>query len=50
MKKLFWLPLLLILISSLGIAQNWFQGSVDEAVAAAGKEGKLVLIDFFSDG
>ena len=50
MKKLFVLPLLLIFLSSFGVAQNWFQGSLDDAVAKAKSEDKLVLIDFFSDG
>jgi len=50
MKKLLALPLLLIFLSSFGVAQNWFQGSLDDAVASAKDEGKLVLIDFFSDG
>jgi hypothetical protein len=50
MKRLFVLSLLLIFLSSFGVAQNWFKGSVDEAVAAAKNQGKLVLIDFFSDG
>ena len=50
MKKLFVLSLLLIFLSSLGVAQNWFQGSLDDAVAKAKSEDKLVLIDFFSDG
>jgi hypothetical protein len=50
MKKLFVLTLLLVFLSSLGVAQNWFQGSLDDAVAKAKTEGKLVLIDFFSDG
>jgi hypothetical protein len=50
MKKLLVLPLLLIFLSSFGIAQNWFQGSLDDAVAKAKSEDKLVLIDFFSDG
>jgi hypothetical protein len=50
MKKLFVLTLLLVFLSSLGVAQNWFQGNLDDAVAKAKTEGKLVLIDFFSDG
>jgi hypothetical protein len=37
-----------ILISSV-TAQNWFEGTVDEAVAKAKQEGKIVLLDFFSD-
>ena len=50
MKKLFVLTLLLIFLSSFGVAQNWFEGSLDDAVAKAKSENKLVLIDFFSDG
>jgi hypothetical protein len=50
MKKLFVLSLLLIFLSSFAVAQNWFQGSLDDAVAKAKSEDKLVLIDFFSDG
>lgn len=50
MKKLFVLSLLLIFLSSFGVAQNWFQGSLDDAVAKAKSEDKLILIDFFSDG
>jgi len=50
MRKLLALPLLLIFLSSFGAAQSWFQGSLDDAVAKAKTEGKLVLIDFFSDG
>ncbi|MEE8605173.1 MAG: hypothetical protein V3S65_07350 [Candidatus Aminicenantaceae bacterium] len=50
MKKLFVLPLFLIFLSSFAVSQNWFQGSLDDAVAKAKSEDKLVLIDFFSDG
>jgi len=51
MKKRFAsvLILLLILISSV-TAQNWFKGTVDEAVAKSKQEGKMVLLDFFSGG
>jgi len=42
------LILALILISS-ATAQNWFKGTLDEAVAQSKQEGKMVLIDFFSD-
>ncbi len=31
-------------------AQNWFKGSLDQAVAKAKTENKLVIIDFFSAG
>lgn len=50
MKKLSALSLLLLFLSSFGAAQTWFQGGLDEAVAAARDQGKLVLIDFFSGG
>ncbi len=50
MKKLLALPLLLIFLSSFGVAQNWFKGSLDDAVAAAKAQGKMVLLDFFSGG
>jgi hypothetical protein len=51
MKKRLALALILpfILISS-ATAQNWFEGTVDEAVAQSKQEGKMVLIDFFSGG
>jgi len=41
------LPLFLI---SSATAQNWFKGTVDDAVAQSKKEGKMVLLDFFSGG
>jgi hypothetical protein len=50
MKRLLALPLLLIFLSSFGVAQNWFQGSLDDAVSTAKDQGKLVLLDFFSGG
>lgn len=28
----------------------WFKGSFDEAIATATKEGKKILIDFYSSG
>jgi hypothetical protein len=50
MKKRLALALILpfILISS-ATAQNWFEGTVDEAVAKSKQEGKMILLDFFSD-
>lgn len=50
MKKPRALPLLLILTASMAAAQNWYKGSLDEAIATAKSENKLVLIDFFSGG
>ena len=45
-------PLLaLVLVAALGstaLAQSWFKGSLDEALAKAKSENKKVLVDFFS--
>lgn len=41
---------LLLCLASMVSAQAWFKGSLDDAVAKAGTEGKKVLIDFFSYG
>ena len=49
MKKALTLTLVLVL-ASFASAQSWFQGSLDQAVAKAKAENKLVLIDFFSGG
>ncbi len=49
MKKAFALSFLLVLAST-ATAQNWFNGTVDQAVAKAQSENKLVLIDFYSGG
>lgn len=42
--------LLFVLASSAVSAQTWFTGTVDEAVAKAKAEKKLVLLDFYSGG
>lgn len=50
MKKLLTLSLLLV-FASLAVGQVQFlQGPLDDAFAKAKDEGKMVLIDFFSDG
>ena len=36
--------------ASAAAAQNWFTGTIDEAVAKAKAEKKLVLLDFYSGG
>jgi len=48
MRKLSTLAFLLIAVTASG--QNWFKGTVDDAVAKAKSENKLLLIDFFSGG
>ena len=47
MKKALMLSLVLAL-ASMASAQNWFKGSLDQAVAKAKSDHKLVLIDFYS--
>ena len=49
MKKAFALSFLLVLASAAS-AQNWFDGTLDQAVAKARSENKLVLVDFYSGG
>ena len=49
MKKAFAVLFLLVLASAAS-AQNWFSGTLDQAVAKAKSENKLVLVDFFSGG
>jgi hypothetical protein len=50
MKKALTLLALVLLIASFAAAQNWFKGSLDQAVAKAKSENKRVLLDFFSGG
>lgn len=49
MKKAIALSSLLILVSAAS-AQNWFNGTIEQAMAKAQKENKLVLVDFYSGG
>ena len=48
-KKLIAIAGLLVLVSAAS-AQNWFKGTLDQAVAKAKNENKLVLVDFYSSG
>jgi len=50
MKKSLVAVLALSLLAGSAAAQVWFKGTVDEAVAKAKAESKLVLVDFYSDG
>lgn len=51
MKKAFTLTVLLVFVLvSFASAQNWFKGTLDQAVAKAKTENKLVLVDFYSSG
>jgi len=47
MKKALTLSFVLVL-ASMASAQNWFKGSLDQAIAKAKNDHKLVLIDFYS--
>jgi len=49
MKKAF-VVTFLFLLASAASAQNWFHGTLDQAVAQAKSENKLVLVDFYSGG
>jgi hypothetical protein len=51
MKKTFFV-LLALLFAVSAFAQNsvWFEDSFDAAKAEAQKEGKLLIVDFYSDG
>jgi len=50
MKKSLVAVLGLTLLAGTAASQVWFKGTVDEAVAKAKAESKLVLVDFYSDG
>jgi hypothetical protein len=41
---------ILLLFASVAFAQVWFKGTLDEALAKAKSEKKLVLVDFYSSG
>ncbi len=49
MRKIAALSVMLVLVASAS-AQNWFKGTLDEAIAKSKSENKRVLIDFFSGG
>jgi hypothetical protein len=41
---------ILLLFASAAFGQAWFKGTLDEALAKAKSEKKLVLINFYSSG
>jgi hypothetical protein len=49
MRKALALMVVLVL-ASFASAQSWFQGTLDQAVAKAKLENKLVIVDFYSGG
>jgi hypothetical protein len=48
MKRILALAVVLVLASAASAQTNWFKGTLDEAVAKAKADHKLVLIDFYS--
>lgn len=51
MKKILTLCFLFFLVSSLAVhAQTWLKGSIDDALAKAKAQGKLLLVDFHQVG
>ncbi len=48
MKKQIVTIALLVIFACTASAQNWFKGSLDQALAKAKSENKKVLVDFFS--
>ena len=49
MKKVFSLVFIVLIICPVYAQQvNWFEGSLDEAIAEAKESGKLILLDFFT--
>ena len=48
MKKAFAFGIVLLLCAALLPAQTWLTGSVDDALAKAKAQGKLLLLDFFA--
>ena len=49
MKKAF-AVLFISALASTALAQNWFQGTLDQAVAKARSENKLVIVHFDASG
>lgn len=49
MKKIAFFPLLLVVLAFSASGLTWRIGSVEEALAQAKAEGKLLLIDFFTE-
>jgi hypothetical protein len=50
MNRIVVVGLILLTASAAGLAQTWQTGSLEEAIAAAQKEKKLLLIDLYSPG
>jgi hypothetical protein len=42
--------LAVLVLAATASAQTWFKGTLDQAIAKAKTEKKLVLLDFYSSG
>jgi hypothetical protein len=49
MKKALGLSMVLVFATA-ATPQTWFKGTLDQAIAKAKTENKLVLLDFYSGG
>ncbi len=47
-KRITAVSLLFLMAAAAGFSQTWQTGSLEDALAAAKKEKKLLLIDFYS--
>jgi len=50
MRKAAALSCLLAMAATAAVAQTWHQGTLEDALARAKTQSKLVLVDFYSDG
>jgi len=50
MRKTGFALLSLFVLVSAAAGQDWFKGSLDDALAKGKNESKLVLLDFYSSG
>jgi hypothetical protein len=48
-KKAF-VMIMVFALATIASAQTWFKGTLDQAIAKAKTENKLVLLDFYSAG
>lgn len=49
MRKVLPLALVLVFSATAASGQTWLTGSVDDALAKAKAQGKLLLLDFFQE-
>ncbi len=49
-KALFFMLVILFAVPAIAQESVWFDGTYEQAQAAADRENKLILVDFYSDG